>query len=86
MKRKERGADAMRITSKGQVTIPAHIRKEAGLLPGSEVDLAWDGTAVRVMRACSDRIAGRGVQIVRHLKGRMIDMTTDEILALTRAE
>ena len=77
----------MRITSKGQVTIPAHIREEAGLLPGNEVEFAWDGTAVRIMRARPDGVAGRGARIVRHLKGRgTVDMTTDEILALTRAE
>jgi AbrB family looped-hinge helix DNA binding protein len=77
----------MRITSKGQVTIPANIREEAGLLPGSEVEFAWDGTAVRILRARSERSAGRGARIVRHLRGRStIDMTTDEILALTRAE
>ena len=34
---------AMRITSKGQVTIPASIRAQAGLLPNSEVDFEFDG-------------------------------------------
>ncbi len=29
----------MRISSKGQVTIPADIRKRAGLLPHTEVEL-----------------------------------------------
>ncbi len=43
----------MRITSKGQVTIPAHIREEAGLLPGNEVEFAWDGTRVRILQARS---------------------------------
>ena len=27
----------MRITSKGQVTIPQHIREQAGLMPGTDV-------------------------------------------------
>ncbi|HEY1361054.1 MAG TPA: AbrB/MazE/SpoVT family DNA-binding domain-containing protein [Xanthobacteraceae bacterium] len=33
----------MRITSKGQVTIPAAIRERAGLLPHTEVDFEVDG-------------------------------------------
>jgi AbrB family looped-hinge helix DNA binding protein len=33
----------MRITSKGQVTIPAEIRKRAGLLPHTEVEFQFDG-------------------------------------------
>jgi AbrB family looped-hinge helix DNA binding protein len=33
----------MRITSKGQVTIPAKIREQAGLLPHTEVDFEFDG-------------------------------------------
>ena len=35
----------MRVTSKGQVTIPQKIRDKAGLLPGTEVEFAFeDGT------------------------------------------
>ena len=40
----------MRITSKGQVTIPADIRQRAGLLPHTEVDFEFDGEA-----NCPDR-------------------------------
>lgn len=75
----------MCITSKGQVTIPAHIRELADLMPGSEIELTWDGTAVRIVRARPGREMSRGSRIVRHLKGRStIGMTTDEILALAR--
>lgn len=41
----------MRITSKGQVTIPAEIRERAGLLPHTEVEFEFDGKAVRIVRA-----------------------------------
>ena len=37
----------MRITSKGQVTIPVEIREKLGLFPNSEVDFDVDGNAVR---------------------------------------
>ena len=36
----------MRITSKGQVTIPIELREKAGLLPGTEVDLELDREGV----------------------------------------
>jgi AbrB family looped-hinge helix DNA binding protein len=45
----------MRVTSKGQVTIPAQIREKAGLLPHTEVDFELDGEGVRIVRAKSPR-------------------------------
>ncbi|MFP6707400.1 MAG: AbrB/MazE/SpoVT family DNA-binding domain-containing protein [Alphaproteobacteria bacterium] len=39
----------MRITSKGQVTIPARIRESGGLLPNTEVDFVFDGSVVRII-------------------------------------
>lgn len=40
----------MRITSKGQVTIPVGIREQAGLLPHTQVDFELDGDVVRIVR------------------------------------
>ncbi len=75
----------MRITSKGQVTIPAEIRKQAGLLPQTEVEFEFDGTFVRIVRAKAGRKDGRGARIVAHLRGRGdVAMSTDDIMALTR--
>ncbi|HEV2363477.1 MAG TPA: AbrB/MazE/SpoVT family DNA-binding domain-containing protein [Caulobacteraceae bacterium] len=75
----------MRITSKGQVTIPAAIRERAGLLPLTEVEFDFDGKFVRIRRTRSMRHPSRGARLVAHLKGRGdIAMTTDEIMALTR--
>jgi AbrB family looped-hinge helix DNA binding protein len=74
----------MRITSKGQVTIPAEIREKAGLLPNTEVDFEFDGRSVRIRRAKSGKQA-RGARLVAHLRGRGdVKMSTDEIMALTR--
>ena len=36
---------------KGQVTIPIAIRKKAGLLPNTEVEVDFDGEHVRIRRA-----------------------------------
>ena len=41
----------MRITSKGQVTIPKDIREKAGLLPDVVVDFEYDGNVVMLRRA-----------------------------------
>jgi AbrB family looped-hinge helix DNA binding protein len=77
----------MRITSKGQVTIPVDIRERAGLLPHTEVDFEFDGKMVRIVRADSRKKAGRGARLVAHLRGRGdIGMSTDAIMALTRDE
>ncbi len=40
----------MRITSKGQVTIPADIRERAGLLPHTEVEFEYAEASVRFTR------------------------------------
>lgn len=76
----------MRLTSKGQVTIPKPIRDELGLLPGTEVEFEVDGDAVRMRKAEGGR--GRGWEIVEHLRrhGGDLKMSTDEIMALTRGE
>jgi AbrB family looped-hinge helix DNA binding protein len=75
----------MRITSKGQVTIPAEIREKAGLLPHTEVEFQFDGNAVRIVRPKTRGKDGRGARIVAHVRGRGDStMTTDEIMALTR--
>jgi antitoxin PrlF len=73
----------MRITAKGQVTIPIEIRKQLELLPNTEVEfeLARDGVIIRKVR----RRAWRGERVVAHLRGRgTLPLSTDQILALTR--
>jgi len=78
----------MRITSKGQVTIPADIREQAGLLPHTEVEFHFDGTDVRIVRAAARKADGRGARVVANLRAHPGDvpMTTEEIMALTRGD
>ena len=72
----------MRITTKGQVTIPVEIREQLGLLPHTEVEFDIKGDAV-VLKKVRGRRRGRGV--VEHMRGRgTVRLSTDEILALTR--
>jgi len=73
----------MRITSKGQVTIPVEIRQKLGLHPASEVVFDVVGNTVRIKKAA--RGQGRGRAVVEHLRGRgTVRLTTEEIMALTR--
>lgn len=75
----------MKVTSKGQVTIPIELRERLGLLPDTEVDFELDGDAVRIRKAARPSSRDRGAVIVARLRGRgTLGMTTDEILALTR--
>lgn len=75
----------MRLTSKGQVTIPLAIRTRLGLLPNTEVEFDVVDQSVRIRKA---KKQSRGREIVEHLRGRASrpGMTTDEIMALTRGE
>jgi len=76
----------MKITTKGQVTVPQHIRERLGLLPHTDVD--WelkDGAAVLTKALKGDQRRGR--RLIEHMRGRAtVKMSTDEIMALTRGE
>jgi AbrB family looped-hinge helix DNA binding protein len=76
----------MRITSKGQVTIPIEIRESLGLLPHTEVRFEVEGNTVRILR--EEKPAGsRGERLLARLKGRATSgLSTEEIMALTRSE
>lgn len=72
----------MKITTKGQVTIPQEIRARLGMLPHTEVEFEVRGDAVVVTKADTAR---RGRRVVDHLRGRATaGLSTEEILALTR--
>jgi AbrB family looped-hinge helix DNA binding protein len=75
----------VRITSKGQVTIPQDIREKLGLLPNTEVEFVIEGSAVRLRKAAVPRRSGRGQGLVAHMRGRGTSgLTTDQIMKLTR--
>jgi AbrB family looped-hinge helix DNA binding protein len=75
----------MRITSKGQVTIPISVREKLGLLPNTEVAIEVHGNAARIVKVAGKRAASRGGDVVARLRGKAdVRMTTDEIMTLTR--
>ena len=80
----------MRITSKGQVTIPKAIREQCGLLPHTEVEFIVSGSSVRIVKASEPKKETRGERMVRLLREARgtgtSGLTTDEIMELTRGE
>lgn len=78
----------MRITSKGQVTIPQAVRERAGLLPQTEVEFVVEPDGVRIVKARQARRPSRGARAVERLRRAAghVSMSTDEIMALTRGE
>ena len=79
------GGGVVRITSKGQVTIPVEIRQATGLLPDTEVEFRVVNGVVQIRKAKGG--TGRGRRIVERMRGTATSgMSTDEIMALTRSE
>ena len=79
----------MVLNSKGQVTIPAHLRAKYGLHAGDEVEVIEAGGTLQIVR--TEGAESRGQRLVRRLRntatGRDITgMSTDQIMALLRAE
>lgn len=80
----------MRITSKGQVTIPQAIRNLAGLLPHTEVDIVYENGEVLLRPAKRDTRAtfeaalksARAVPLTKAFRGK----SADEIMEFLRGE
>lgn len=75
----------MRITSKGQVTIPIEVRERAGLLPDTEVEFSVKGGVVTIKKA--GKTPRRGRRLTAALRGKATKpLSTDQIMALTRGD
>lgn len=72
----------MRITTKGQVTIPQDIRNRFGFLPNTQVEFEVTENTVRLRKGKSP---SRAQTALMGLRGSAtVRMSTDQILALTR--
>ncbi len=81
----------MRLTSKGQLTIPQHIREQLGLHPGVEVEFDVLDDAVRIRKASTQDRRRLEVQAwLKRVRGSAkhtkVQLTTDQIMAMTRGE
>ena len=71
----------MRVTSKGQVTIPKPIREKLGITSHSKVDFVEENGRIYLVKGEQEDSP------FRRLRGAgSVQMTTDEIMALTRGE
>ncbi len=72
----------MRVTTKGQVTIPQEIREKLGITPAIEIDFIEEKNRIYLVKR-----EGQTKKTYKFGKLRGIanvKMTTDEIMALTR--
>ena len=76
----------MRITIKGQVTIPQDIRDYAGFQPGTDVDFViGDDGVVRVVATGRTGSDDGLTDAIARLRGSAdTGLSTDQIMALTR--
>ncbi|MBF6165304.1 AbrB/MazE/SpoVT family DNA-binding domain-containing protein [Streptomyces gardneri] len=79
----------MLLNSKGQVTIPAHLRAKHNLREGDDVEIVEIDGALRIVR--TEGASTRGQRLVNRMRGtagsRDVEgMTTDQIMDLLRGE
>ena len=78
----------MRVTSKGQVMIPIALREKFGIFPDTEVEFGFRGNQITIQKAKTKKgKLSRGERIVARVTGTgtvNLDLTTDQIMALTR--
>lgn len=74
----------MNITSKGQVTIPQHLRNQFGLKPGMAVEFVAEGNKVVLLP--KRRGTNPAQEWLRRATGTIKGRTTAEIMRLTRGD
>ncbi len=71
----------MRVTTKGQVTIPINVREVLGIMPETDIDFREDNGKFYIVKISKPRKTGQ----FNKLRGiATAKMTTDEIMNLTR--
>jgi AbrB family looped-hinge helix DNA binding protein len=75
----------MKVTTRGQVTIPQSIRKQLGIQPGKEVEFKLDGDTVLLILI--NQAKTHTQHVVERLRGQgTMKLTTDAIMKLTRGK
>lgn len=81
----------MKLTADGQITIPEYIRQQAGLLPGSELEIRYENGRLWLEKAHADNGAKRQkiLQAMKQVEGSAnanLDLSTNDIMRMTRGE
>ena len=74
----------MRVTIKGQVTIPQEIREKLGITPAVEVDFVEEKDRIYLVKRKGEPKKTYKFRKLRWIAN--VKMTTDEIMALTRGD
>ncbi len=74
----------MRVTTKGQVTIPQHIREKFMIYPATEIDFIEEKGRVFLVKRKGQKASTRKFAKLRGIA--TVNMTTGEIMSLTRAD
>lgn len=71
----------MRVTTKGQVTIPRNVREVLGITSETEIEFMEDNGRFYVVKTDTPKMTGK----FKKLRGiATASMSTDEIMSLTR--
>lgn len=78
----------MRLTSKGQVTIPQKIRDQAGLKPYDEVEFEYGDNhiVIRPARRTRMSVGEEAIVLLRNSATANLGMSTDEWMEISRGE
>ena len=78
----------MKVTVKGQVTIPVSIRERFGLNPGTEVEFVAADGVLQVRRRKSQELSTSRSELwlAKAAGSAKTDLTTDQLMAITRGE
>jgi AbrB family looped-hinge helix DNA binding protein len=84
----------MRITSKGQVTIPQALREKHGLHPNTEIDFidGADGVRITPAKRLSKAQLDRGIELANGMIARLQaleidnDLSSDDVMRMTRGD
>ena len=77
----------MKVTTKGQVTIPKHVREALGIVPETEIEFVEDNGRFYIARTDTPADIKASQRKFSRFRGiATAGMTTDEIMKLTRDE
>lgn len=82
----------MRVTEKGQVTIPKRLREAAGILPGSRVSFSLEGGKIVIERASTrggdrrDALRAAAAKVRGSLDASFRQMDSEAIMTFLRPD
>ena len=81
----------MKLTADGQITIPVHIRQQADLSPGCELDIRYENGPLWLEKTAVETVLKRQqvMAAIKQIEGSAnanLGLSTDEMVTLTRSE